>query len=186
MKMLNSAMRNLVVMVAVSFGAAGVAQSVAVPASGMTILNRDQAVAAMPATVFFRGQSASIQGRNSAGVKIGADKLVLAAIVDTSGYSTAVQEKYQAYLLTEVPLRIGGHTLPPGAYGFGFVANDRLIVMDIGGHDLLTGTTTKDAALARPNPLQILANAGGAGVRLYIGRSYVTLEPLAESSPATK
>jgi len=46
---------------------------------------------------------------------------VLAGLVDTSGYSTGVASKYQGYLITEVPLKIGGKRLPAGAYGFGFL-----------------------------------------------------------------
>jgi len=41
-------------------------------------------------------------------------------MVDSSGYSTGLKEKYQAYLLNEVTLEIAGQTLKPGAYGFGF------------------------------------------------------------------
>src|SRR5450756_573976 len=100
------------------------------------MLNRDQASAILPPSVFFRGQSAPIQGRNSAGLRMTDGKLVLSAIVDTSGYSSALQQTYQAYLLTEVPLTIASQKLPPGAYGFGFVAGN-MIVMDIGGNEIL-------------------------------------------------
>ena len=89
----------------------------------------------LPATVFFRGLSAPVQARNSGGVLFasgGDNRMMLVSLVDTSGYSTSVQEKYQAYLLTEVPLDIGGQRLAPGAYGFGFIAGDTFIVQDIG------------------------------------------------------
>ena len=142
-----------------------------------TVLNRDQAAAILPPSVFFRGQSAPVQGRNSAGLKLSSGKLVLVAIVDTSGYSSALQQTYQAYLLTEVPLQIGGQRLAPGAYGFGFVAGNKATVMDIGGNEILHATTTHDEALPRPNPLQILPDAAHGGFRLYLGRSYLTLAP---------
>ncbi len=141
-------------------------------------LTRDQAAAILPPNVFYRGQSASIQGRNSAGIKLPNGKLVLAAMVDTGGYSTAIQQTYQAYLITEVSLSFGGKTLPPGAYGFGFVGGDRAVVMDIGGNEILQASTTRDDALARPNPLQILADTANPGhYRLYLGRSFVVLTP---------
>jgi hypothetical protein len=139
------------------------------------VLTRDQAGAILPATVFFRGQTASTQARNSAGLRLPNGKLVLIAVVDTSGYSSALQQTYQAYLLTEVPLLFGGQRLAPGAYGFGFVANDKATVMDLGGNELLRVATAHDAALTRPNPLQLLPES--AGFRLYMGRSYVTLAP---------
>ena len=137
------------------------------------VLNRDEASKILPPSVFFRGQSAAIQGRNSAGLRLADDKLVLVALVDTSGYASSVQQKYQAYLLTEVPLRIGDQTLKPGAYGFGFLEDGKMVVMDIGGNDLLHATTTRDEKLARPTPLQIISEAGQ--VRLYLGRSYVPI-----------
>lgn len=137
------------------------------------ILNATVAGAILPPSVYFRGQSASIQARNSGGVRFSADALLLATLVDTSGYSSAVQQKYQAYLITESAIEIGGHRLSPGAYGFGFIANDTFLVMDIGGHDLFTTKSTRDAELRRPMPLQILASSSGHGYRLYAGRNFI-------------
>lgn len=143
----------------------------AAPAPG--ILDRTQAGAILPPDVFYAGQSAPTQARNSAGIRFPGGKLALMALVDTSGYSSAVQQRYQAYLLTEVPLNIGGHTLPPGAYGFGFVANNEMVLMDIGGNELLHATTTRDDKMPRPTPLQIIADTSAPGTyRLYLGRSY--------------
>ena len=61
-----------------------------------------------PEHVFFRGQAAPAQLRNTGGVHFADDFYVLAGLVDSSGYSTAIREKYQAYLLNEVTLEIGG------------------------------------------------------------------------------
>lgn len=153
------------------------AQIAAAPPSSTSaqpkILNATEAAAILPATVFFRGQSASIQARNSGGVRFPNDSLFLATLVDTSGYSSSVQEKYQAYLITESAIEIGGHRLSPGAYGFGFIANDQFIVMDIGGHDLFTGKSTRDSELRRPTPLQVIAAPTPHTYRLYAGRNFV-------------
>lgn len=147
------------------------------------ILNAAEAGAILPPSVYFRGQSASIQSRNSAGVRFSADALLLATLVDTSGYSSAIQQKYQAYLITESAIEISGHRLAPGAYGFGFVANDTFLVMDIGGHDLFTTKSTRDAELRRPTPLQILAAPSAHAYRLYAGRNFVEFAP---GSPAAR
>ncbi len=45
--------------------------------------------------------------------------------------------------------------------------------MDIGGHDLFTVSSAKDAELRRPTPLQILPSTDGSGYRLYSGRNYI-------------
>jgi hypothetical protein len=140
------------------------------------ILSRDEAAAVMPATVFFEGQTAAIQARNSSGLRIAGKQFVLAALVDTSGYSTGVQQRYQAYLITEVRLTVGGKVLTPGAYGFGFLAGDAALVMDLGGNELVRAAATHDEALRRPTPLQILADPQSPRrFRLYLGRTFVAL-----------
>lgn len=128
----------------------------------------------MPSRVFYRGQTATTQLRNSGGIKFADNYYVLASMVDTSGYSTDVAAKYQAYFITEVPMHVGGMRLGTGVYGIGFIAGNKFVVTDVGGHDVLTVNSTTDSALKRPMPLQILPE-GGAKFRLYIGRSYVDL-----------
>lgn len=143
------------------------------PASTATVLKAPDMANLMPATVFFRGQVASVQARNSGGVKLADGMLVLCALVDTSGYSTAVQQKYQGYFITEVALDLNGQALKPGAYGVGFVEGNKFLVMDLGAHDLLTADSTHDTELKRPTPLQILADTTPNRYRLYINRNYV-------------
>jgi hypothetical protein len=161
---------------------AALAQITAAPAAAsqpdarIGVLDRVQATAILPPSVFYKGASAPVQGRNSAGIRFADDALALMALVDVSGYSSAVQQSYQGYLLNEVQLQIGDKTLAPGAYGFGFIAGNRMVVMDIGGNEILRATTTRDELLAHPNPLQIIPDASAPGhYRLYLGRSYVTL-----------
>ena len=158
-------------------GAVSLAQpSPVVKAESTTgVLSRDEAEKLMPASVFYRGQTATTQGRNAAGFRVESGKVVVAAIVDTGGYSTGVAQRYQAYLITEVRLRVGNKTLVPGSYGFGFVAPEQLLVMDIGDNEILRSTTTRNEAMKRPVPLQILSENGE--YRLYLGRSYVTVTP---------
>jgi len=126
-----------------------------------------------PDKVFFRGQVASSQERNSGGVRYTDGFFVLASLVDNSGYSSGIREKYQAYLITEVTIEIGGQALKPGAYGFGFLENNKFIVMDLGANDLFTASSTKDADMKRPVPLQFLSTTGAGNYRLYHGRDYV-------------
>src|SRR5260370_26270094 len=74
-----------------------------------------------PESVFFRGQTSPAQMRNTGGIHFSDDLYVLAGLVDNSGYSTGIREKYQAYLITAVTLQLGTHTLQPGAPGAGFI-----------------------------------------------------------------
>jgi hypothetical protein len=125
-----------------------------------------------PESVFFRGQTAPAQMRNTGGIHFSDDFYVLAALVDNSGYSTGIREKYQAYFITEVALQFGGHVLKPGAYGAGFVEGGKFVVLDLAANDLFQVPSQKDTEMKRPVPLQVTAADGGK-YRLYAGREYV-------------
>jgi hypothetical protein len=145
------------------------------------VLTAQEATKFLPSAVFFQGQTAPIQARNSGGVQFTKDSLFLVTLVDTAGYSSSVQQKYQAYLITETQIDIEGHRLDPGSYGCGFIAGNTFVVMDIGGHDIFSVGSARDADLRRPMPLQVLPAPDGPGYRFYVGRAYVHF---AQSSPA--
>ena len=136
-------------------------------------LSHDAAAALFPGTVFFAGQVAPVQTRNVAGAKLPGG-LVLAGVVDTSGYSSGVQERYQAYLLLDTPTLFGGRLLQPGAYGCGVVGSE-FLVLDLSAKLLFSVAAQHDGELKRPVPLQVLAEAGA--YRLYLGRSFVSFAP---------
>jgi len=141
---------------------------------GATILKPEDTQKLLPASVFYCGQPATTQVRNSGGVKFADGHYVLATLVDTTGYSAAVASKYQAYFIVEVPIKLGGHSLAAGIYGAGIVG-DKFLVTDVGAHDVLSVAVSEDTELKRPMPLQIVADPAG-GFRLYIGRQYVTFK----------
>ena len=150
------------------------ASTTAAPSAQVSILKPGDVAKMLPSSVFFRGQSAPIQGRNSGGVRFEDKSVMLVSMVDSSGYASSVEEKYQAYLITESALDMDGHRLPPGAYGCGFSSAQDFVVMDIGGHDLFTVHANRDASLLRPTPLQVMAAPGNRRVyRLYVGRNFV-------------
>jgi hypothetical protein len=140
--------------------------------AGNTVLKQADIEKLLPEKVYYKGQSATTQLRNSGGVKFADGTYLLTTLVDTSGYSTGIQAKYQAYFINEEPIKIGGKKLAAGIYGIGFIDGDKLIVTDVGAHEVLTVSTGNDAGLARPRPLQVVADAAG-GYRIYAGRRYV-------------
>jgi hypothetical protein len=136
------------------------------------LLNQSQLQGLFPATVYFSGQTATVQIRNAGGVRWGEGKQTLFAMVDASGYSSGMRERYQFYILTDVPVEIAGKHLPAGAYGAGFLTDKGLEVMDIGGTELFQAPVQHDAGMQRPRPLQVITTAN-RGYRLYLGRDYV-------------
>lgn len=147
--------------------------SVAAAQSGNAILHAAEAAKLLPDSVYFSGKSASTQLRNAAGVRFADGKYVLAVLVDTSGYSTGIQEKYQAYLLSEAPLEFGDHPLAPGAYGVGFTGG-HFVVMDIGADNVLETASERDAQMQRPMPLQVIDGGSPGLYRLCFGRECVS------------
>ncbi len=145
------------------------------PAAGKELVLKaaDISPKLFPERVFFRGQTAPVQFRNTGGVHFADDLYVLAGMVDSSGYSTAIKEKYQAYLLNEATLEIAGQTVKPGAYGIGFINGGKFVVMDLGANDVLQAASQRDAEMKRPVPMQVLASAATGSYRLYAGRDYV-------------
>jgi hypothetical protein len=139
------------------------------------ILGADELKKAVPAEFFFRGQKAPTQLRNAVGLQLADGKMALAALVDASGYSTAIQQKYQGLLITESKLNIGGSSLAPGQYGFGFTADGKFVVMDVANSDVLSTASQTDSALQHAVPLKLVED--GDGYKLYAGKKWVALKP---------
>jgi len=127
----------------------------------------------VPQGFYFEGQSGATQMRNAAAAQFGPRRFVVAGLVDTSGYSSDVQAKYQGFIVTDSPVRVGGTLLTTGAYGFGFTSDGWLHVMDVSGRRVLSVRARDDERLQRPRPL-MMATARN-GVRLYAGRSFVVI-----------
>ena len=137
------------------------------------VLTGKELTSVVPTGFYFQGLSAPTQMRNAAAARFGTTRHVIAGLVDTSGYSADVREKYVGFLITDSDISLNGETLPAGAYGFGFATEGKMTVMDLAGKDLLSVPITNDKDLRRPRPLMMAADAGG--VRLYSGRNYVVI-----------
>jgi hypothetical protein len=138
------------------------------------LLTTDELQKAVPTEYFYRGQKAPVQLRNASGFQLADGKMTFAALVDTGGYSTAIQQKYQGLLITESKLNIGGSELPAGQYGFGFTADGKFVVMDVANNDLFSAASQTDQALKRPVPLKIVED--GDGYKLYEGRKWIAMK----------
>ncbi len=138
------------------------------------ILGADEVKKATPAEYFFRGQKAPVQLRNAVGFQLADGKMTLASLVDASGYSSEIHQKYQGLLITESKLDIAGSKLPPGQYGFGFAADGKFVVMDVANSDVLSAPYQTDQALQRAVPLKLVAD--GDGYKLYAGKKWIAIK----------
>lgn len=139
------------------------------------ILQGAQLMRVVPAGFYFEGQSAPTQMRNAAAARFGATRHVIAAMVDTSGYSADVRAKYEGFFITDSTIRVGERELAAGAYGFGFGEDGKFNVFDVGGREVLSVFTASDRVLRRPRPLMMTRDNTRGGVRLYSRRSYVVI-----------
>ena len=128
----------------------------------------------VPPGFYFQGLSAPTQMRNSAAARWEKNRHVIAALIDTSGYSSDVRAKYEGFLITDSDITIEGKTLKTGAYGFGFSNDGKLNIMDLAGDQILSVSTTKDSNLKRPRPLMM--SQDGERVRFYNGRDYALID----------
>src|ERR1700687_1311559 len=138
------------------------------------VLSSDELKKAVPVEYFFRGQKAPVQVRNAGGFQLADGKMMLASLVDASGYSTAIQQKYQGMLITEATLNIGGSELKPGQYGFGFSADGKFVVMDVANNDVLSIPSPSEQA--RQHAVRLKWVEEGAGYKLYAGKKWVEIK----------
>lgn len=146
--------------------------SVAVAQTDIKILEGAELTRVVPPGFYFKGLSAPTQMRNAAAARVG-ERYVVVGLVDTSGYSADVRERYQGFFITDSPITVNGSELPSGAYGFGYTNDGKLNILDLAGKDVLSLSTTKDNTLRRPRPLMM--SKSSEGVRLYAGRDYAVI-----------
>ncbi len=165
----------VVLMLSMTVAVAAQSSTDAMPAEmAPHVLTAEQVKKAVPSEYFFRGQKAPVQLRNAVGFQLADSKMMLAALVDASGYSTAIQQKYQGLLITEAKLVIGGSKLAPGEYGFGFTSDGKFVVMDVANSDVLSEAAHVEQTLQHAVPLKLVED--GAGYKLYAGKKWIGIK----------
>jgi hypothetical protein len=138
------------------------------------VLGTDEVKKVTPAEYFYRGHKGPVQMRNAVGFELADGKMTLAALVDVSGYASSVAQKYQGLLITESKINIGGSSLAPGQYGFGFTGDGKFVVTDVADNDVLSVTYETDQALKTAVPLKLIADA--EGYKLYAGKKWISIK----------
>jgi hypothetical protein len=138
---------------------------------------------ALPREFYLEGNAIPTQKRNAALMTTPAGTRLLVALLDTSGYSSQVQEKYTGMLINEGSVTVCGKSLGVGSFGFGLktpagpgAADATFLLYDQSGKEVLQCAVKRDARLERPAPLQIVLN-GGSSASLSLGRYEVVFKP---------
>ncbi|MGH9433713.1 MAG: hypothetical protein ACRD3T_19465 [Terriglobia bacterium] len=132
--------------------------------------------AATPRDFVLEALAIPVEKRNAVLIKTPAGSRVLFALLDTSGYSSQVQQKYIGMMIAEGKVEICGHPFNTGSYGFGLIkpvpagsGAAEFRFYDQAGMHLASCPAARDEKLKQPRPLQVLWS-GEAAARLYVGR----------------
>ena len=129
---------------------------------------------------YLEGNAIPTQKRNTVMLKGADGKRLVFSLLDTTGYSTEIQQKYVGMLIFERPVTLGSAKVGAGAYGFGLKKPQppegpgTLFVYDVGGTKVAEAAASHDADIARPVPLQVVTKDGKS--RLYAGRHWVEIQ----------
>jgi hypothetical protein len=137
---------------------------------------------AMPKDFYLEGNAIPTQKRNAALLKTGEGARVLFSLIDTTGYSSQIQEKYIGMIITEPSVSVCGEALEVGSYGFGLqkpaATSDedaKFFVYNQAGAKVMDCAAKKDSEIKQPKPLQVMMGAGEPA-KLYLGRYWLELE----------
>ena len=123
---------------------------------------------------YLEGNSIPTEKLDAALIKTPSGARVEFALLDTTGYSSQVQEKYSGMIISEGPIGICGTKLGVGSYGFGTKlprppgsGDAQVFFYDQAGSQVGECGAPKDAQLKTPKPLQVVIAGGKA--KLYLG-----------------
>ncbi len=145
---------------------------------------------ALPRDFYLEGNAIPTEKRNGILLKTPAGERVLIALIDTSGYSSQVRQKYSGMLIAEGRVSICGETVAVGSYGFGLDkpapiesrsattsgADAKFFLYNQAGEKVAECAAKKDTQIKQPKPLQVVLNQGERA-RLYLGRYSLELKP---------
>lgn len=137
---------------------------------------------AVPKDFYLEGNAIPTEKRNAALLKNPAGARVVLALIDTSGYSSQIREKYIGMIIAEGKVSVCGNPLSVGSYGFGLdrpspSANEnvKFNLYNQAGEKIAECSAKKDLQLQQPRPLQIILSKDKAA-RLYLGRYSLDLD----------
>ena len=137
---------------------------------------------AVPRDFYLEGNAIPVEKRNAAVLKSSAGTRAVFALIDTTGYSSQIKQKYIGMVITEGKMSVCGISLAVGSYGFGLdrpaAPSDedaKFFVYNQAGEKVGDCASKKDAAITQPNPLQVVLGEGKPA-RLYLGRFFLAVE----------
>jgi len=136
---------------------------------------------AVPRDFYLEGNAIPTEKRNAVLLKSPAGARLLFALIDTTGYSSQIREKYIGMMIAEGAVSVCGVHLGVGSYGFGLdrpapnsSEDARFFLYNQAGEKVGDCAAEKDTRIKLPKPLQVVLSKGEPA-RLYLGRYRVDL-----------
>ena len=137
---------------------------------------------AIPNDFYLEGNRIPVEKRNAALLKTPAGARLVLALIDTTGYSSQIKQKYIGMVIAEGTVSVCNVPLSVGSYGFGLEKpaatsseEAKFILYNQAGEKVGDCGAKKDNAVKHPKPLNIVLSKE-AGARLYLGRYFLELK----------
>ncbi|MGO9272430.1 MAG: hypothetical protein ACLQOO_19740 [Terriglobia bacterium] len=134
---------------------------------------------AMPKDFYLEGNAIPTEKRNAALLKTPAGKRVVVALIDTTGYSSQIRQKYIGMVIAEGAFSVCGQQVTVGSYGFGLDkpappsdADAAFHLYNQAGDKLFDCAAKKDTAVKQAQPLQVTTSGG---TKLVLGKYWLEL-----------
>ncbi len=147
-----------------------------------TLVKGNEFDRALPKDFYLEGNAIPTNKLNAVLLKTASGSRVLLSLIDTSGYSSQIQQRYSGMVITESKISACGIPLGVGSFGFGLArpaptSNEdaKFYVYDQAGKRVGECAAKKDATIKQPKPLSVALGEKGPA-HLILGRYVVPLE----------
>jgi len=149
---------------------------------GFELVTGDAFTRAVPGDFYLEGNRIPVEKRNAALLKNAKGARVVLGLIDTSGYSSQIQQKYMGMLITETKLSVCGNALGVGSYGLGLErpaatsgADAPFRIYNQAGEKVGECAAKKDDSVKQPKPLEVSAAKVGPA-KLYLGKYVIEIK----------
>jgi hypothetical protein len=131
---------------------------------------------AVPNDFYLEGNRIPVEKRNAVLLKTPKGARVVLALIDTTGYSSRIKQKYTGMLISEGKISVCSISIDVGSYGFGLdtpkpPSNEgaKFMLYNQAGDEVGGCTAKKDDSIKVPQPLAV-SIAKGVPAKLDLGK----------------
>ncbi|HMD83540.1 MAG TPA: hypothetical protein VKO18_02425 [Terriglobia bacterium] len=149
---------------------------------GFELVTGDAFTRAVPADFYLEGNHIPVEKRNAAVLKNAKGARVVLGLIDTTGYSSQIQQKYIGMLISETKISVCGNAIGVGSYGLGLErpaatsgADAPFRIYNQAGEKVGECAAKKDDSVKQPKPLEVTAAKVGPA-KLYLGKYVIEIK----------